>query len=94
MEANVSWPVYGGSMRYDRDVEKDDWRHFLKKEVEAGRETCHADCGEKAMVLRLYGRRVGAWCRGCFNELTQGKIPPLDPPKGIKRGPNRKKLMD
>ena len=92
MEADVNRPHYGGSMRYEREVE--DWRDILKKEVEAGRELCHADCGEPAKVLRLYGKKIGAWCRGCASEIFHGSIPRLDPPRGIKRGPNRKKLMD
>jgi len=76
--------------------EPNDWRALLKREFDAGDELCHAGCGDVAKELRLYGKRVGAWCRACFAELTEGKIPPLDKPKGVRaRGVlNRKKLMD
>jgi hypothetical protein len=72
------------------------WLALLKTEFDEGREECHAGCGEQAKELRLFGKRVGAWCKGCWKELAEGHIPPLDKPKGARPHGviNRKKLMD
>lgn len=65
--------------------EKDDWKTELSEAVAKRKELCHGGCEDRATVLRLYGRHVGAWCRGCWNEISRGVIPGLDRPKGLKR---------
>ncbi len=77
-----------------RSLDKNDWRALLKQRVKDREEECHVGCGDPATVLRLTGKRTGAWCSGCFRELTEGYVPKLDPPKGCKKRANRKTLMD
>lgn len=72
----------------------DAWNKWLRESVKAGRLKCFGGCGDVATVAKATGKHTGAWCRGCYNELTYGTIPPLDKPKGL-RSPvrSRKRLM-
>jgi hypothetical protein len=71
-------------------VRKEDWKDVLKESFAAGEERCHAGCEDRATILRLWGKHVGAWCRACLNEITRGTIPSLDKPKGLKRKTGRR----
>jgi hypothetical protein len=61
-----------------------DWASWLKDGVEKRLLPCAGGCGERAVLAKPTGRRTGAWCRGCWSEVSYGSIPPLDKPKGIK----------
>lgn len=61
-----------------------EWARWLKESVERRLLPCSGGCGERAVVAKAYGKRTGAWCRGCFSEVAYGTIPPLDKPKGVK----------
>lgn len=53
---------------------KPDWRNDLRMSFFARLEKCHAGCGDTADVLKLTGKRVGAWCKSCNWELSTGGI--------------------
>lgn len=58
-----------------RKKDEIDWRDALEESFESGRELCHGGCGDRAQMLRLTGRHVGAWCRECWREVAYGAIP-------------------
>jgi len=71
-----------------------EWARQFRASVKRGEVPCIAECGDAATVARTTGKRIGGWCRGCFNELEHGVIPPLDRPRGVKRPTqSRKNLM-
>lgn len=67
------------------NTERKDWRELLVEAFETGGEPCHGGCGDPSRVLRLKGKKIGAFCRGCWSEIGYGRIPKLDLPAGAKR---------
>lgn len=71
-----------------------DWAEWLKAQVEKRLLPCVGGCGERAVLAKAYGKRTGAYCRGCWSEVNFGTVPPLDKPKGIKPKTRKRPRLD
>lgn len=57
--------------------------------------SCTAGCGDEARIVKLSGKLVGAFCRGCYGELSEGRIPGCQPNMPRRpRGPRLRDLQD
>lgn len=77
-----------------RQMWDDDWADWIMKSVAKRELPCGGGCGDPATLVKLRGKRTGAFCRACWGELYYNRTPKLDRPKGLKRRLTRRQLMD
>jgi (2Fe-2S) ferredoxin len=59
------------------DLEKA-WAEAIRN----GTALCLGGCGDRPVLMRLYGRHTGCWCRECWEEVARGVIRPLKRKRG------------